>query len=189
MQRQIQKGSLATLAMDKSQKSSNRLNADELRDCFTLKDERCTCDTRQKIGNWPEYGECETVSRHGCAFVDSWLSHLCNFHCVQMENQVWSPRVVRIPCCSRWQKRRTPTTLCFLSCISSKRTTKRRMVVQPEKGQRTDETTAIIAATKNSIHPRTLIVGLIIRMQGTEPRVATRNTNSNEAVCIVIKST
>ena len=60
LQRQIQKGSLATMTMDRSQKSNDtadRLNANELRDCFTLKDERCVCDTRRKVGTWPDYGE------------------------------------------------------------------------------------------------------------------------------------
>ena len=45
----------------KSNKTRNGLNADELRDCFTLKDERCVCDTRQKVGNWPDYGECNVM--------------------------------------------------------------------------------------------------------------------------------
>lgn len=60
LQRQIQKGSLADMTMDRAQKSNKArkgLNADELRDCFTLKDESCVCDTRQKVGNWPDYGE------------------------------------------------------------------------------------------------------------------------------------
>ena len=60
LQRQIQKGSLATTTMDNAQNSNKKsegLNPDEVRDCFSLKDERCTCDTRQKVGNWPDYGK------------------------------------------------------------------------------------------------------------------------------------
>ncbi len=60
LQRQIQKGSLASTAMDGAQKSKRTgqgLNADEIRDCFSLKDETCACDTSQKVGNWPNYGK------------------------------------------------------------------------------------------------------------------------------------
>ena len=56
----MQKGSLATMTMDRAHNSKgtgNGLNADELRDCFTLKDEACTCDTREKVGNWADYGK------------------------------------------------------------------------------------------------------------------------------------
>jgi len=69
LQRQIQKGSLATVTMDRSQKSNmtgERLNTDELRDCFTLKDERCTCDTRQKVENWPDYDGRPSLISQGC---------------------------------------------------------------------------------------------------------------------------
>ncbi len=64
LQRQIQKGSLATMTMDRAQKgrkASEGLNADEIRDCFTLKNEKCTCDTRAKVGNWPDYGKFSSV--------------------------------------------------------------------------------------------------------------------------------
>lgn len=64
LQRQMQKGSLATMAMDRAQKSrkaSEGLNADEIRDCFTLKHESCSCDTRAKVGNWPDYGKISSV--------------------------------------------------------------------------------------------------------------------------------
>ena len=60
LQRQIQKGSLASTTMDRAQKSNRTgqgLNADEIRDCFALKDETCACDTRQKVRNWPDYGK------------------------------------------------------------------------------------------------------------------------------------
>jgi hypothetical protein len=53
------------MTMDRSQKlnkTTDRLNANELRDCFTLKDERCVCDTRQKVGTWPDYGEFNAIS-------------------------------------------------------------------------------------------------------------------------------
>lgn len=60
----MQKGSLATMAMDRAQKArkaSEGLNADEIRDCFTLKHESCSCDTRAKVGNWPDYGKFSSV--------------------------------------------------------------------------------------------------------------------------------
>jgi hypothetical protein len=62
-QRQMQKGNLATIAVDSAGKNSNKKKAstgftkEELRDCFTLKEE-CDCDTKAKIGNkWPSYGK------------------------------------------------------------------------------------------------------------------------------------
>ena len=60
-QRQIQKGNLATLAVDTGGKNSkkqvlDKFTKEELRDCFTLKD--IDCDTKVKLGDrWPSYGK------------------------------------------------------------------------------------------------------------------------------------
>lgn len=52
-QRQIQKGNL--FASDPSESRKISFTKQELKDCFTLK-ENCDCDTKRKIGNkWPEY--------------------------------------------------------------------------------------------------------------------------------------
>ena len=83
-QRQIQKGNLATITVDGSssaESSSARFTKDELRDCFTLKED-CDCDTKRKVGKgWPEYGKelwkCEwhppecivAQARHVCRFI------------------------------------------------------------------------------------------------------------------------
>ncbi|KAG7361602.1 SNF2-related protein [Nitzschia inconspicua] len=66
-QRQMKKGALVALTVDSEssskRKKSSRLNEDELRDCFTLK-ESCSCDTRSKVGNWPDYdGETSLISQ------------------------------------------------------------------------------------------------------------------------------
>lgn len=63
----MKKGSLVDLTVDCQSsmkgKGSNRLNAEELRDCFTLK-ESCPCDTKKKVGDWPDYdGEMSLVSQ------------------------------------------------------------------------------------------------------------------------------
>lgn len=59
-QRQIQKGNLATLTVDggpKSKGSATSFNSEDLKECFTLKED-CDCDTKLKIGKkWPEYGK------------------------------------------------------------------------------------------------------------------------------------
>lgn len=54
----MQKGALASMTVDKAQKSKgNGLSADEVRDCFNLKETR-TCDTREKNGKkWPDYSK------------------------------------------------------------------------------------------------------------------------------------
>uniref|UniRef100_A0A7S4AJZ2 Helicase ATP-binding domain-containing protein n=2 Tax=Pseudo-nitzschia australis TaxID=44445 RepID=A0A7S4AJZ2_9STRA len=70
LQKQIQKESIATSTVDRAHKSKdtgNGLNADELLDCFTLKDERCDCDTQKKMGIWPDYnGEASLIAQE-CA--------------------------------------------------------------------------------------------------------------------------
>lgn len=58
LQRQIQKGSLASMTIDGAQRSNTtgqRLNTNEIRDCFNLGDEECDCSTRLKVTNWPDY--------------------------------------------------------------------------------------------------------------------------------------
>jgi hypothetical protein len=57
-QRQMQKGALAALAVDKVKqaKGNNGLNPQELQDCFALK-ESCSCDTKRKVANWPDYSK------------------------------------------------------------------------------------------------------------------------------------
>jgi hypothetical protein len=58
-QRQMQKGALAALAVDKVKqqaKGNNGLNPQELHDCFALK-ESCSCDTKSKVANWPDYSK------------------------------------------------------------------------------------------------------------------------------------
>lgn len=55
------------MTVDRAYKSKGKgtgLNAEELRDCFTLKDERCNCDTRDKFGNWPDYGTYDAIFGH-----------------------------------------------------------------------------------------------------------------------------
>jgi len=68
------------MTMDRSQKSNetaDRLNANELRDCFTLKDERCVCDTRRKVGTWPDYGEFDAMFKSLKQYTG--ISNQCNF--------------------------------------------------------------------------------------------------------------
>jgi hypothetical protein len=61
LQRQMQKGSLATLAhgAGSGKDRGSGFTKEEIRDCFTLKD-GCDCDTKQKLGNkWNDYGACK----------------------------------------------------------------------------------------------------------------------------------
>lgn len=61
-QRQTQKNNLASFSDGKASskinsKKSTRFTPEELRDCFTLK-ENCACDTKRKIGGlWKEYSK------------------------------------------------------------------------------------------------------------------------------------
>jgi hypothetical protein len=68
-QRQMKKGTLAELTVDNDDKFkkgvSSRLNSDELRDCFTLK-ESCACDTRNKISGWPDYDGKDSLLSQEC---------------------------------------------------------------------------------------------------------------------------
>lgn len=66
-QRQIQKGNLASRAVD-SKKGSASLgfSKEELRDCFTLK-KNCACDTKEKVGDsWPHYDGPASIVSQGC---------------------------------------------------------------------------------------------------------------------------
>jgi DNA repair and recombination RAD54-like protein len=69
-QRQIQKGNLATRAVDgslpKSGGNATSFSTEELRECFILK-KNCECDTKAKVGNrWPEYTGAESIEDQGC---------------------------------------------------------------------------------------------------------------------------
>mmetsp|Transcript_4584 Transcript_4584/g.8432 ORF Transcript_4584/g.8432 Transcript_4584/m.8432 type:complete len:191 (-) Transcript_4584:310-882(-) len=68
-QRQIQKGNLATITVDGSSSadsSSARFTKEELRDCFTLKED-CDCDTKRKVGKrWPEYAGAQDLQAEDC---------------------------------------------------------------------------------------------------------------------------
>jgi hypothetical protein len=65
----MKKGALAELTVDSDSsskgQSSNRLNTEELRDCFTLK-ESCACDTRNKVGGWHEYDGRDSLISQKC---------------------------------------------------------------------------------------------------------------------------
>lgn len=73
MQRQIQKGALATMTMDRLQTKQNGkgnegdcLSAEEVRDCFTLKD-TANSDTKAKIGkDWPDYSGRRSLISQNC---------------------------------------------------------------------------------------------------------------------------
>lgn len=54
----MQKGALASMTVDKAQTSKgNGPSADEMKDCFNLKETQ-TCDTREKNGKkWPDYSK------------------------------------------------------------------------------------------------------------------------------------
>jgi SNF2 family DNA or RNA helicase len=63
-QRQIQKGNLASQAVD-SKKGGLGFSKEELKDCFTLK--HVACDTKTKLGNsWPNYEGPESIVAQGC---------------------------------------------------------------------------------------------------------------------------
>lgn len=69
-QRQIQKGNLATRAVDgilpRSEGHSTSFSKEELRECFSLK-RNCDCDTKRKVGDrWPEYSGAESIETLGC---------------------------------------------------------------------------------------------------------------------------
>lgn len=56
LQRQIQKSNLDTIS-SKSQNNFKRFTDEEIKDCFTLK-ENCVCDTKSKLGSkWRDYGK------------------------------------------------------------------------------------------------------------------------------------
>jgi hypothetical protein len=64
----MQKGNLATLTVDgaapKSTGRATGFTKEEIRDCFTLKED-CDCDTKLKVGNrWPSYGKHISIVHH-----------------------------------------------------------------------------------------------------------------------------
>jgi hypothetical protein len=65
----MKKGALTALTVDSETNTkgnaSSRLNADEIRECFVLK-ESCACDTKSKIGHWPDYNGPESLITQGC---------------------------------------------------------------------------------------------------------------------------
>ncbi|KAL3912282.1 MAG: hypothetical protein SGILL_006944 [Bacillariaceae sp.] len=69
-QRQMKKGGLSALTVDNCESSkgkvSNSLSAEELRDCFTLK-ESCICDTKNKVGDWPDYSGVNSLVSLNCS--------------------------------------------------------------------------------------------------------------------------
>eukprot|EP00978_Attheya_sp_CCMP212_P018129 scaffold49244_cov52-Attheya_sp.AAC.8 len=68
LQRQMQKGSLATLAhgAGSGKDRGSGFTKEEIRDCFTLKD-GCDCDTKQKLGNkWSDYDGMDSLNTEGC---------------------------------------------------------------------------------------------------------------------------
>jgi DNA repair and recombination RAD54-like protein len=68
LQRQEQKGTLATVTVDGSvNNESGKFTNEELRDCFTLKEDTC-CDTKSKMKSlWPEYDGSKSLSLQGCS--------------------------------------------------------------------------------------------------------------------------
>ena len=75
LQRQFQKGNLASGAVD-AKKGSLRFSKEELRDCFTLK-VGCPCDTKTKVGDtWSPYNGLQSLVSEGCS--DSPLMQLAS---------------------------------------------------------------------------------------------------------------
>eukprot|EP00980_Cylindrotheca_fusiformis_P002143 scaffold481_cov208-Cylindrotheca_fusiformis.AAC.9 len=79
-QRQIQKGNLATRAVDgsvpKSGGNTTSFSKEELRECFVLKT-NCDCDTKNKVGTrWADYSGAESVKEEGCS--DEPLLAICS---------------------------------------------------------------------------------------------------------------
>jgi SNF2 family DNA or RNA helicase len=89
-QRQLKKEGLSALVVDKDEplkgKASHSLSAEELRDCFTLKE--CACDTSIKVGNWPDYNGVDSLQNcHDKALVavassDNFITSLAFVHTV-----------------------------------------------------------------------------------------------------------
>mmetsp|Transcript_22558 Transcript_22558/g.51653 ORF Transcript_22558/g.51653 Transcript_22558/m.51653 type:complete len:406 (-) Transcript_22558:75-1292(-) len=76
-QRQIQKGNLASAVSEKTVastnggsgnggRSSSSFTAEEIKDCFDLKDEDVKSDTQRKLG-WGDYDGADTLIAEGCA--------------------------------------------------------------------------------------------------------------------------
>jgi DNA repair and recombination protein RAD54 and RAD54-like protein len=76
-QRQIQKGGLVSMTVDadnqydgckskSAQSTQSKFSAEEIRDCFTLK-EGCDSDTKRKVGSkWHDYNDKDDLVQQGC---------------------------------------------------------------------------------------------------------------------------
>jgi SNF2 family DNA or RNA helicase len=67
-QRQSQKGNLATVTVNgsKSQRGKGIFSAEEIADCFSLK-QGCPCDSKSKLGlAWPDYEGPDSLALSGC---------------------------------------------------------------------------------------------------------------------------
>ena len=92
LQRQEQKGSLATVTVDRSVNDEpGKFTNEELRDCFTLKEHTC-CDTKSKMkSRWPEYNGSQSLCSQGCVdpvilkLADDCTDLLRHVHLVPME--------------------------------------------------------------------------------------------------------
>jgi len=76
-QRQLQKGNLAKMANDGGSKKTKAasFSKEELRDCFTLKED-CKCDTQRKLGiKWSDYDGASSLTSQGC--MDGPLLGVC----------------------------------------------------------------------------------------------------------------
>ena len=78
-QRQLQKGNLAKLANDGGKKGSSgnaSFSKEEIRDCFTLKQD-CQCDTKRKLGKkWSNFTGASSLHSQGC--MDEPLLDICD---------------------------------------------------------------------------------------------------------------
>lgn len=61
-QRQTLKGGLSSLTVDSGSTAHDaKFSKEEIKDCFTLK-ENCRCDTKSKVGSrWPDYSGVESI--------------------------------------------------------------------------------------------------------------------------------
>lgn len=98
-QRQLQKGSLTTITVDgppSAATSSAKFTKEELRDCFTLKED-CDCDTKRKVGKlWPDYGT-SSIWLHRVSLRQSivqYSAHQIPRYLMQTARQASRPRAV-----------------------------------------------------------------------------------------------
>jgi hypothetical protein len=96
-QRQIQKGNLATRAVDsRKSASSPSFTKEEIRDCFTLK-ENCASTTKEKLGDlWADYDGPSSIISQGCddeplIEIASMASNLAFVHVVDTNAEPLTP--------------------------------------------------------------------------------------------------